>query len=172
MEQIYFVILAVVAVVSAILVVSCRSPINSAVALMMTFVCLANFYVMLHAPFMAAIQIMVYAGAILMLIIFVIMLLNLKTVMMQKASHSVVWAIGLAGLVFFQIYYMLSHSSPSNISGGITNQTVMDVGHTQLLGKALFVEFLLPFEIASILLLVAIVGAVVLAKRNATTVQE
>lgn len=172
MEQIYFVILAVVAVVSAVLVVSCKSPINNAVALMMTFVCLANFYVMLHAPFMAAVQIMVYAGAILMLIIFVIMLLNLKTVLIQKTSHSVVWAIGLAALVFFQVYYMLTHSSPSNITGDITNQTVMEVGHTQLLAKALFVEFLLPFEIASILLLVAIVGAVVLAKRNAAAVQE
>jgi NADH-quinone oxidoreductase subunit J len=172
MEQIYFVILAVVAVVSAVLVVSCKSPINNAVALMMTFVCLANFYVMLHAPFMAAVQIMVYAGAILMLIMFVIMLLNLKTVLIQKTSHSVVWAIGLAALVFFQIYYMLTHSSPSNIVGGITNQTVMEVGHTQLLAKALFVDFLLPFEIASILLLVAIVGAVVLAKRNAAAVQE
>lgn len=172
MEQIYFVILAVVAVVSAVLVVSCKSPINNAVALMMTFVCLANFYVMLHAPFMAAVQIMVYAGAILMLIIFVIMLLNLKTVLIQKTSHSVVWAITLASLVFIQIYYMLTHSNPSNISGGITNQTVMDVGHTQLLGKALFVDFLLPFEIASILLLVAIIGAVVLAKRNAAAVQE
>ena len=172
MEQIYFVILAVVAVVSGVLVVSCKSPINNAVALMMTFVCLANFYVMLHAPFMAAVQIMVYAGAILMLIIFVIMLLNLNTVTVQKTSHSVAWAIGLAALVFFQIYYMLNHSTPANIQGAITNETVMAEGHTQLLAKALFVDFLLPFEIASILLLVAIVGAVVLAKRNVATGQE
>jgi NADH-quinone oxidoreductase subunit J len=167
MEQIYFFIIAIVAVVSAVLVVSCKSPINNAVALMMTFVCLANFYVMLHAPFMAAVQIMVYAGAILMLIVFVIMLLNLNTVMIQKTSHSVVGAITLAGLVFFQLYYMLGHSSTTSIKGDISNELVMEVGHTQLLAKALFVEFLLPFEIASILLLVAVIGAVVLAKRNA-----
>lgn len=172
MELIYFGILAVVAVISAVLVVSCKSPINNAVALMMTFVCLANFYVMLHAEFMAAVQIMVYAGAILMLIIFVIMLLNLNTVMIQKTSHSVAWAIGLAALVFFQIYYMLGHSSPSNIPGAITNQTVLEVGHTQLLAESLFTKFLLPFEIASILLLVAIIGAVVLVKRNTAAVQE
>ena len=61
---------------------------------------------------------------------------------------------------------------PANIQGAITNETVMEVGHTQLIAKAIFVEFLLPFEIASILLLVAIVGAVVLAKRNAAAVQE
>ncbi len=167
MEQIYFFIIAIVAVVSAVLVVSCKSPINNAVALMMTFVCLANFYVMLHAPFMAAVQIMVYAGAILMLIVFVIMLLNLNTVMIQKTSHSVVGAITLAGLVFFQLYYMLGHSSTTSIKGDISNELVMEVGHTQLLAKSLFVEFLLPFEIASILLLVAVIGAVVLAKRNA-----
>ncbi|MBE0500425.1 MAG: NADH-quinone oxidoreductase subunit J [Desulfuromonadales bacterium] len=167
MEQIYFFIIAIVAVVSAVLVVSCKSPINNAVALMMTFVCLANFYVMLHAPFMAAVQIMVYAGAILMLIVFVIMLLNLNTVLIQKTSHSVVGAITLAGLVFFQLYYMLGHSSTTSIKGDISNELVMEVGHTQLLAKSLFVEFLLPFEIASILLLVAVIGAVVLSKRNA-----
>jgi NADH-quinone oxidoreductase subunit J len=172
MEQIYFYLLAIVAVISAILVVSCKSPINNAVALMMTFVCLANFYVMLHAPFMAAVQIMVYAGAILMLIIFVIMLLNLNTVMMQKTSHSIAGAVTLAGLVFLQLFYMLGHSNPTSIKGDITNDIVMEVGHTQLLGKALFVDFLLPFEIASILLLVAVVGAVVLTKRNATTEQD
>ena len=172
MEQIYFFILAVVAVISAVLVVSCKSPINNAVALMMTFVCLANFYVMLHAPFMAAVQIMVYAGAILMLIIFVIMLLNLNTAMIQKTSHSIVGAVTLAGLVFFQLYYMLGHSSPTNIKGEITNALVMEVGHTELLGEAIFVDFLLPFEIASILLLVAVVGAVVLVKRNAAPVEE
>ena len=172
MEQIYFFILAIVAVISAVLVVSCKSPINNAVALMMTFVCLANFYVMLHAPFMAAVQIMVYAGAILMLIVFVIMLLNLNTTMIQKTSHSVVGAITLAGLVFFQLYYMFGHSSPTSIKGDITNKIVMEVGHTQLLGQAIFVDFLLPFEIASVLLLVAVVGAVVLAKRNSASVQE
>jgi NADH-quinone oxidoreductase subunit J len=115
---------------------------------------------------------MVYAGAILMLIIFVIMLLNLNTAMIQKTSHSIVGAVTLAGLVFFQLYYMLGHSSPTNIKGDITNDLVMEVGHTELLGEALFVDFLLPFEIASILLLVAVVGAVVLVKRNAAPVEE
>jgi NADH-quinone oxidoreductase subunit J len=166
METFYFYLLALVAVVSGYLVVTCKSPINNAVALMMTFVCLANFYVMLQAPFMAAIQIMVYAGAILMLIIFVIMLLNMDSLKGQKTSHSVSWAAGLGVLIFIQVYFVLNRSEPTGLTGGITNQVVATVGHTQLIAQSLFTDFLLPFEIASILLLVAIVGAVVLAKKN------
>jgi len=166
METFYFYLLALVAVVSGYLVVTCKSPINNAVALMMTFVCLANFYVMLQAPFMAAIQIMVYAGAILMLIVFVIMLLNLNALKGMLTSHSVVWA-GLLGLLtFFGLYSVLNRSTPTGIGGGITGDVVVSEGHTQLIAKALFTDFLLPFEIASILLLVAIVGAVVLAKKK------
>ena len=166
MEIMYFYLLAVVAVISGYLVVTCKSPINNAIALMMTFVCLANFYVMLHAPFMAAIQIMVYAGAILMLIIFTIMLLNLGTAVARKGSHSVVWATVLGGLIFFQVYYLLNRSRPTGITGEITPEVVAKVGHTELIARSLFTDFLLPFEIASILLLVAIVGAVILAKKE------
>jgi len=78
MESIFFIVVAAVAVISSILVVTCKNPINSALSLVMTFFCLATFYVMLDAPFMAATQVIVYAGAIMVLIIFVIMLLNVK----------------------------------------------------------------------------------------------
>ncbi len=166
MEIIYFYLLAVVAVASGYLVVTCKSPVNSAIALMMTFVCLANFYVMLHAPFMAAIQIMVYAGAILMLIIFTIMLLNLGTAVARKGSHSIAWGTVLSGLIFFQVYYLLNRSRPTGTTGEITADLVNEVGHTELIARSLFTDFLLPFEIASILLLVAIVGAVILAKKE------
>lgn len=166
MEIMYFYLLAVVAVISGFLVVTCKSPINNAIALMMTFVCLANFYVMLHAPFMAAIQIMVYAGAILMLIIFTIMLLNLGTAVARKGSHSIAWASVLSAMIFMQIYYVLNRSKPTGVTGEITAEVVSKVGHTELIARSLFTDFLLPFEIASILLLVAIVGAVVLAKKE------
>ena len=167
MEIMYFYLLAVVAVISGFLVVTCKSPINNAIALMMTFVCLANFYVMLHAPFMAAIQIMVYAGAILMLIIFTIMLLNLGTAVARKGSHSIAWASVLSAMIFMQIYYLLNRGKPTGVTGEITADVVSQVGHTELIARSLFTDFLLPFEIASILLLVAIVGAVVLAKKEA-----
>jgi NADH-quinone oxidoreductase subunit J len=132
----------------------------------MTFVCLATFYVMLNAPFMAAIQIMVYAGAIIVLIIFVIMLLNLGTDVQIRTSHSVVGGVVASAIVLFQVLYLLGRGEVAGMQGNITAEVVESVGHTELIGTALFTEFLLPFEITSILLLVAIIGAVVLTKRT------
>ena len=166
MEILFFYLVALVAVASALLVVTCKNPVNSALALVNTFFTLAIFYVMLHAPFMAAIQVMVYAGAIMVLIIFVIMLLNLGTATQKKVTHSVAGGAATAALALFLFGYFLNRSEPASLAGEITSEVVSKVGHTELIGKALFVDFLLPFEITSILLLVAIVGAVVLAKRE------
>jgi NADH-quinone oxidoreductase subunit J len=166
MEILFFYLIALVAVVSALLVVTCKNPVNSALALVNTFFSLAIFYVMLEAPFMAAIQVMVYAGAIMVLIVFVIMLLNLGTATRKKVTHSVAGSAALAALMFLLVGYFLNRSEPTGMTGGITSEVVSKIGHTELIGKALFVDFLLPFEITSILLLVAIIGAVVLAKRE------
>ncbi len=166
MELLFFYLVALVTVISGFLVIKCRNPVNSAISLVMTFFCLAIFYVMLNAPFMAAIQIMVYAGAIMVLILFVIMLLNLGAEAHRRYTHSVVGG-ALAGIVLlFMIFTFLKKGSASGVKGAITDQVIDTVGHTQLIGRALFTDFLLPFEITSILLLVAIIGAVVLAKRE------
>jgi NADH-quinone oxidoreductase subunit J len=166
METLFFYLVALVAVVSGILVVKAKNPVNSAISLVMTFVCLATFYVMLNAPFMAAIQIMVYAGAIIVLIIFVIMLLNLGTDVQIRTSHSVVGGVVASAIVLFQVLYLLGRGEVAGMQGNINAAVVESVGHTELIGTALFTEFLLPFEITSILLLVAIIGAVVLTKRT------
>jgi len=165
MEVLFFYLVALVAVISGVLVVTCKSPVNSALALVNTFFCLAVFYVMLHAPFMAAIQIMVYAGAIMVLILFVIMLLNLGVEPLKKYTHTV-WGTIIGALVFILAFLFITRGQASKIAGAISNEVVLSEGHTELIGKALFVDFLLPFEITSILLLVAIVGAVILAKRE------
>jgi NADH-quinone oxidoreductase subunit J len=166
METLFFYLVALVAVVFGFLVVSCRNPINSALSLVMTFFCLAIFYVMLYAPFMAAIQILVYAGAIMVLIIFVIMFLNLGTETRKRFTHNVAGGALVAALVLFQVIYFLGLGDASGMKGAITSERVMSVGHTELIGRALFTDFLLPFEITGILLLVAVVGALVLAKRE------
>jgi NADH-quinone oxidoreductase subunit J len=166
METLFFYLVALLAVVSGILVVKAKNPVNSAISLVMTFVCLATFYVMLNAPFMAAIQIMVYAGAIIVLIIFVIMLLNLGTDVQIRTSHSVVGGVVASAIVLFQVLYLLGRGEVAGMQGNINAAVVESVGHTELIGTALFTEFLLPFEITSILLLVAIIGAVVLTKRT------
>jgi NADH-quinone oxidoreductase subunit J len=166
MELLFFYLVALVTVVSGFLVIKCQNPVNSAISLVMTFFCLAVFYVMLHAPFMAAIQIMVYAGAIMVLILFVIMLLNLGAESQRRYAHSVVGG-ALAGiLVLITTVTFLKGGEATGLKGEITAEVVQNVGHTELIGQKLFTDFLLPFEITSILLLVAIIGAVVLAKKE------
>jgi NADH-quinone oxidoreductase subunit J len=155
-----------VAIVSGFLVVRCQSPVNSALALVNTFFCLAIFYVMLYAPFMAAIQVIVYAGAIMVLILFVIMLLNLGTEIRKRYTHGVVWSSIASLLVLLVTIFFIKRGRVTGAEGDITDYLVLTEGHTELIAKSLYTEFLLPFEIASILLLVAIVGAVVLAKKD------
>ncbi|PLX87283.1 MAG: NADH-quinone oxidoreductase subunit J [Desulfuromonas sp.] len=166
MEAMLFYLVALVSVISAFFVTKCRNPINSALCLVTTFLCLAVFYVMLQAPFMAAIQIMVYAGAIMVLIIFVIMLLNIGSVGKSRYTHGVAGAIVLSFLSFIVAAKFIAGGTVSKAVGDISAEVVQSYGHTELIGKAMFTEFLLPFEIASILLLVAIVGAVILSKRK------
>jgi NADH-quinone oxidoreductase subunit J len=166
LQLFFFYLVAFVTIVSGICVISCKNPINSAISLVMTFFCLAIFYVTLHAPFMAAIQIMVYAGAIMVLIIFVMMLLNQGAEVVARFRHAVVGASIASALMMIQMLVIFKHGDVNGTVGPVTSEMIETVGHTELIGRALFTDFLLPFEIASILLLVAIVGAVVLAKRE------
>ncbi len=166
MEAIFFYIVALVALGSGLIVVLSKNPVNSALGLVNTFFCLAIFYVMLYAPFMAAVQIMVYAGAIMVLILFVIMLLNLGTEARKRYTHGVVWSSFASLLVLLNVLVFIKRGQVSGAEGEITKTTIMNSGHTEMIGRTMFTEFLLPFEIASILLLVAIVGAIILAKKE------
>ena len=166
MESLFFLVVAAVAVISSILVVTCKNPINSALSLVMTFFCLATFYVMLDAPFMAATQVIVYAGAIMVLIIFVIMLLNVRVETVKCSSHAVIAGSAIGLFVLFQTVWFLMRGSMSGQVGSMTKEQIVSVGHVELIGKALFTDFLLPFEVTSVLLLAAIVGAVILAKKK------
>jgi len=166
MELFFFIIVALVAIVSSILVVTCKNPVNSALSLIMAFFCLATFYVMLDAPFMAAIQVIVYAGAIMVLIVFVIMLLNLRTETGMRYRHAVAIGSMVGFMTLIEILYFLLRSELTGTRGGMDKELIERVGHTELIGRSMFTDFLLPFEITSILLLIAIIGAVVLAKRK------
>ncbi|HTY21395.1 MAG TPA: NADH-quinone oxidoreductase subunit J [Geobacteraceae bacterium] len=166
LESLLFLTFAAIAVISGILVVICRNPINSALSLVVTFFCLAVFYVMLDAPFLAAVQIMVYAGAIMVLIIFVIMLLNIQAETGKRAAHSMVIG-GIVGVVILlESGWLLTGGRISENRGTIDRALVLKEGHTELIGAAMFGDFLLPFEITSLLLLAAIIGAVILAKKK------
>jgi NADH-quinone oxidoreductase subunit J len=166
METLFFLIVATVAVISSLLVVTNKNPINSALSLIMTFFCLATLYVMLEAPFMAAVQVIVYAGAIMVLIVFVIMLLNIRSEAGGRTAHARFMGVATGLLLLVLTGILLSRGSMSSVKGNIDSALIAKVGHTELIGKVMFTEFLLPFEITSILLLAAIIGAVVLSKKK------
>lgn len=166
METLFFLIVAAIAVISSLLVVTNKNPINSALSLIMTFFCLATLYVMLEAPFMAAIQVIVYAGAIMVLIVFVIMLLNIRSESGGRTAHTRFMGVATGLLLLVMTGFLLGKSSLLSVKGGIDSAMIAKTGHTELIGTSLFTDFLLPFEITSILLLAAIVGAVVLSKKK------
>jgi NADH-quinone oxidoreductase subunit J len=166
METLFFALISLVAIVSAIMVVTCRNPINSALSLILTFFCLATYYVMLDAPFLAAVQVMVYAGAIMVLIVFTIMLLNIRVNASKKHTHQVVLGSIIGFFTLVNTAFIILKSRAALPNGPLTGEVIKQQGHTELIGREMFTTFLLPFEITSILLLVAIVGAVILAKKK------
>src|SRR5437773_8554208 len=164
MLALLFILFAGLAIGCAISMVVQRNPLYSAISLIGVFIALACLYVMLAAPFIAAVQVIVYAGAIMVLVVFVIMLLNVEEEERRRTrlQFLVPTAVGLAAVMIAEIAFILysvqaSHDTPS------TN--VSDTGLTASIGTGLFTKYLLPFEITSILLLMAIVGAMSLARR-------
>jgi NADH-quinone oxidoreductase subunit J len=166
METLFFLIITLVALISAILVVTCKNPINSALALIMTFFCLATYYVMLDAPFMAAVQVMVYAGAIMVLMVFTIMLLNIRVDATKQHSHKLIAASIIGFFTVINLIVVIVKSRAALPTGPLSGDMIKKIGHTELVGREIFTNFLLPFEVTSILLLVAIIGAVILAKKK------
>jgi NADH-quinone oxidoreductase subunit J len=143
-----------------------RNPLYSAISLIGVFIALACLYLTLSAPFIAAVQVIVYAGAIMVLVVFVIMLLNVEEEERQpiRMRYLLPVAIVLAGVLvaeasFILFYVQTNPSTPRSLVDS-------DVGLTAQIGAGLFTRYLLPFEITSILLLMAIVGAMSLARRT------
>ncbi len=169
-EALIFIVMGLMAIVCAICVVFQKNPIYSAIFLIQTMVALAVLYVMLHAQFIAAIQIMVYAGAIMVLFIFVIMLLNLSKRDEEAVKDKLILQKGTAiflGLVLFGVIGVVTLKSVLHgTKGEYTPENINAIGNTQLVGKLLFTDYVFPFEIASILLFAAIIGAIVLAKKG------
>jgi NADH-quinone oxidoreductase subunit J len=164
MELLIFYPLALVSIVLALLVVFNKSAIGSAVCLIGMMLGLAGVFVLLQAHFLAVLQVIVYAGAIMVLFMFVIMLLNLKDDDKGwKIRERNVWLSSAAGVLMIGVLYKIvdvAASSEFNSPATVPE----NFGTVELVGTSLFTDFVLPFEVASILLLAAMVGAVVLAK--------
>jgi NADH-quinone oxidoreductase subunit J len=151
---------------SAIMVITRKSPVMSVLYLILNFFALAGIYLTLHAQFIAVIQIIVYAGAIMVLFLFVIMLLNLgdERTLSDKVSIRKLAVIGLGVGVLLELVYILGFSGAGFPAKNM--EKAIEIGTVEGIGKQLFSTFLFPFEITSVILIAAIVGAVILAKRK------
>ena len=164
MEALTFYIMAFITVVSAVLVVFMSRPLHNVLFMIMTMLGLAGLFLLLHAEFIALVQVIVYAGAVMVLFMFVVMLLNLDRLGRSDQKKSVRgWAGALVGLAVFAVlltaikYMQVTPSKP---------EAIVTPSNTSALAKELFTTYLLPFEIASVLLLAAMIGAVLLAGKR------
>ncbi len=164
--QAIFGYLSVVIVTTSILVVTRKNAVHSVLWMLILFIHIAALFLFLNAEFLAAIQIIIYAGAMLVLYLFVVMLLNLKQEERIPRFTSL-WPLGL--LTATGLLLVLGLTSKTIIKGPpyiYTVDFVKEIGHLNLIGQVLYTEYLFPFEVLSVVLLVAIVGAIVLAKKR------
>ncbi len=166
MEQIFFFILAAVALVASVLLVAFRNPVYSALSLVAAFFALAGLFVLLNAYFLAAVQIIVYAGAIMVLFLFVIMLLNLghSNALEQLAGkYRRVAVVLLSAVLVTQLGFMAGR----HWAGTPASEDVpLFTDNINAIGKLLYTRFLFPFEVVSVILLVALIGVMAMVKRD------
>lgn len=166
--QYVFYFLSFLAIMFGLLVVFSRNPVHSVLYLVLTFFCIAGHYLLLNAQFLAIVHIVVYAGAILVLFLFVIMLMNLnEDTEPQKTIISKIIAGVIGGILLLVLVGALKGAEQiQQTTGG------NEIGLIKNLGQVLFTDFLFPFEIASILLLSALVGAILVGKKDHKSLNE
>jgi len=162
MEALLFIVVALMTVGAALMVITQRSPINSVLYIVLAFFSLAILYVMLGAQLVAAFQVIVYAGAIMVLFIFVVMMLNLSKAQDWERIGAIRRWLGFAAAAGVFLIVVTA------LRGSLGYNAALDpnMGSVESVGNALFGRYMLPFEVASVLLLVAIVGVVSLVKRE------
>ena len=167
-ELVLFYVFATVAVVASLLVIGQRSPVYSVMLLIASFLALAGLYVLLDSPFVAVIQIIIYAGAILVLFLFVVMLLNATSETppgVRLAAGPRRAGVVLAVALVAELLWAVSRTAGGreSVAGGAPAHVVESV---RTIGQVLYTDYAFAFEVTSLLILVAMVGAVVLAKRH------
>ena len=162
-ETVFFYIFTTLMVLAALSVVFNRQPVYSVLSLLVVMFCLASLFVMLGAYFMAALQILLYAGAVLVLFLFVIMLLNLAPDALKRMRLFTARTIGTtAALALFMLFVRIYLRAPA----GAWPAPAADAGRVEAIGRELFTTYLLQFELVSFIILAAIIGAVTLAKQE------
>jgi NADH-quinone oxidoreductase subunit J len=161
----FFYFLSALAVISGILVITRKNPVHSALALITTLLAVAGLYLMLYAPFVAGVQIILYAGGIMVLFLFVIMLVSIEKAE-REAQFNNQWVVGILATAVLGVLFVLVYMRGSAVFLEHATLPLAEQSNTQEVGRWLYGAYMLPFEIASLLLLVAIVGAVVMAKKR------
>jgi NADH-quinone oxidoreductase subunit J len=166
LPQIAFFFLSAVALASAIMVITRRNAVHSVIWLIVTLLAVGGVFLMLHAEFLFAVQVILYVGGIMVLFLFVVMLVNLD-VAVKQSQFSRQWHVALATAVLLmaELGYGI-YRGHQGFSLAEASAEPMVAGNTQAVALALYRNYMLPVEIASILLLVAMVGAVIMAKRK------
>lgn len=192
--MILFLVLGGIAVASSILVVAMRNPVHSALFLLLTFLCVAMLFILAHAEFVGAVQLLVYAGGIMVLFLFVVMLTNVRE-LPNEPMLSPFWKAGIGvGIALFVLFLSMfragefgapalstdalrsvpataplvaADGSPAAAAGASTI-----VGNSEAIGMALYQDYLIPFEVVSLFLLVAMIGAIVIGKRRLAAEEE
>lgn len=173
-ELVLFVIFGITAIVSAIALIVAKNPVHSAMFLVLNFFCIAVFFLILNAQFVAAVQVLIYAGAIMVLFVFVIMLLNatgaIERVKDEVRYNKVVGVLlGVALLIEGILIYKFGLlKTPAANTAPLKGTTAMTFGTPESIGRVLFTTYLLPFEVTSVLLLIGMIGALVIGKRRLT----
>jgi NADH-quinone oxidoreductase subunit J len=166
LPKIFFAYFAFAILFTSMLVVTRKNPVHSVLWMLLLFFHISGLYLFLNAEFLAAVQIVVYAGAILVLFLFVVFLLNIKEEIKAKRFINA-WPTGFTfALLIFVLFVMAFRAYVAPPAGPYTVEMIQRESNIAVLGKVLYTEFLFPFEIASLILLIAIVGAIVLAKRR------
>lgn len=168
MEGILFWIFGALAVAGTLVVILSRNPVNSAIGLLFSFFTTACLYVLLDAQFVAVIQVLIYAGAIMVLFLFTIMLLNLETDIRKEVTSPGTRILGIliGSGILIEIALLLWRYRVTPFLGPYTPERLSLTGNIQAIGRSIFRDYILPFEILSVLLIIGIIGAVVLAKRD------
>jgi NADH-quinone oxidoreductase subunit J len=167
-DLVFFLTVGCVAIVCAVMMVLARNPVTSALFLIANFFCLAALYLLLRAQLLAALQIVVYTGAIMVLVVFVIMLLNLgeEERVVEKYNLRTLGAGILGAGLVLELLFVLFGPGGGSPAGPTIHPDALAVGTVEAMGTAMFTRFVFPFEITSLLLLAAIIGAVVMAKKG------
>jgi len=164
MGNLLFYILSGITLCSALFVILSKNPVYSVLSLVITFACITGHMLLLSADFLAVVNLIVYAGAIMVLFLFVIMMLNLnEDAQMGKPFLSQLAAFISGGLLLVALVYLLKNEQMGSVNISVLTE---DFGSAQQLGQILFNEFVLPFEISSVLFLSAMIGAVMLGKKD------